>query len=33
VEGLEQCLAPFAHAIEVPAPGESLSVDVEFELP
>lgn len=33
IQGLETCLGPFAHAIEVPAPGESLSVDVEVELP
>lgn len=33
VPGLETCLAPFAHAIEVPAPGESLSVEVDLELP
>jgi hypothetical protein len=33
IEGLDRCLAPFAHAIEVPAPGESVSVEVEVELP
>lgn len=33
VPGLETCLAPFAHAIEVPAPGEPVSVQVDLELP
>jgi hypothetical protein len=33
IQGLETCLGPFAHAIEVPAPGESLSVDVEVDFP
>jgi hypothetical protein len=33
IDGLDRCLAPFAHAIEVPAPGESVSVDVELSLP
>jgi hypothetical protein len=33
IQGLDTCLAPFAHALEVPAPGEPVSVDVSFELP
>jgi hypothetical protein len=33
IQGLDTCLAPFAHAIEVPALGESVSVEVTFELP
>lgn len=33
VAGLERCLGPFAHGIEVPAPGEPVSVEVELELP
>lgn len=33
VPGLETCLAPFAHSIEVPAPGEPVSVQVDLELP
>jgi hypothetical protein len=33
IPGLDTCLAPFAHAIEVPAPGEPVSIEVELELP
>ena len=33
ITGLDTCLAPFAHAIAVPAPGEPVSVEVELELP
>jgi len=33
VDGLDRCLAPFAHALTVPAPGEPVSVEVEVELP
>lgn len=33
IPGLDTCLAPFAHAIEVPAPGEPVSVEVDLELP
>jgi len=33
IPGLDACLAPFAHALSVPAPGESVSVEVDVELP
>lgn len=33
ITGLDTCLAPFAHSIAVPAPGEPVSVEVELELP
>lgn len=33
IDGLDRCLAPFAHAIAVPAPGEPVSVEVDVELP
>jgi hypothetical protein len=33
IDGLDRCLAPFAHAIAVPAPGEPVSVEVELTLP
>jgi hypothetical protein len=33
VPGLDTCLGPFAHALEIPAPGETVSVEVELELP
>lgn len=33
IPGLDTCLARFAHAIEVPAPGEPVSVEVDVELP
>ncbi len=33
IQGLDVCLGPIAHAIEVPAPGEPVSVTVSFTLP
>lgn len=33
IQGLETCLAPFAHGLTVPSIGEPVSVEVEVELP
>lgn len=33
IMGLESCLAPFAHGIEITGPGESVSIEVDVEMP
>lgn len=33
IMGLESCLAPFAHGLEISGPGESVSIEVDVELP
>lgn len=33
IQGLDTCLGPFAHGLEVPAPGEPVSISVALTLP